>query len=71
MYEEVNTSLVDDEDEEITGEIPPYSSMVDMLDREDLFGNVHQQPVSYHISISHYPFLLFFLLYALFKLFFL
>ncbi|CAM4988101.1 unnamed protein product, partial [Rotaria socialis] len=40
MYEEVNTSLVDDEDDELTSEIPPDSSIAFMVNEEcSLDGN--------------------------------
>ncbi len=55
MYEQVNTSLVDDEDDEITAEIPPYSSSTSIVNGEGLSDNNRQRPVSYfHLSLTFF-----------------
>ncbi len=55
MYEEVNTSLVDDEDDEMTDEFPPYSSSTSMVNEDGLPDNNRQRLVSYfHLSPSSF-----------------
>jgi len=48
MFEPVSSSLIDDEDDEMTNEIPPYA-LLTSIDDGDSFSNNNIQPsVSYH-----------------------
>ncbi|CAF3752584.1 unnamed protein product [Rotaria sp. Silwood1] len=49
MYEQVNTSLVDDEDDERTAEIMPYSWPTSMVNRECLLDSNGQQLIDYFV----------------------